>query len=392
MRTAEHAFGVYLHIPYCRRICPYCDFNVHIARRADWNGLRHGILSELAARAPQFGEPVIASIYFGGGTPSLAPPELLADLLARLRQDWQIADDAEITIEIDPATLARDGFARLRRLGVTRVSLGWQSTHDRLLRLLGRGHSAADSRDAYTFAREAGFENVSLDLIFAVPGQTANDLDADLDAILAIRPDHVSLYALTYHEGTELYRRRARGRLVPVSEDLEAEMMMRVAARLTAAGFEHYEVSNYARAGKRSRHNQIYWHGGQYLGAGPGAHSFAREGWRAGWRWEGVRSPADFARLWAAPRGRGRPPPGDPTVSFVEELDMHQLLSERFLLGLRTADGVDLESLAGSGDGARLEVAAEVAQRRGWLRREGGHLLPSPAGLMNADALAELFF
>ena len=392
MSELDAGFGVYVHIPYCRRICPYCDFNVHIARRADWEGLARGMGAELVARSAPFAGLLASSLYFGGGTPSLAPVALLDGVREAVAARFGLAADAEVTVEVDPATLARDGFAALRRLGVTRVSLGWQSTHDRLLRVLGRGHAALESREAYEGARAAGFEDVSIDLIFAVPGQTMADLDRDLDEIEQLAPDHVSLYAFTYHEGTELFRRRAQGRVVPVTEELELEMMLRIEARLVGAGFEHYEVSNYARPGKRSRHNMLYWRGGRYLGVGPGAHSFARDGWRRGWRWESVRAPAAYVAAWASSRAAGLPIAGDASVSFVEELTAAQLLSERFLVGLRTADGADLAELELGDARPRVEAAAARGLALGWLRRTGTRLVPTSLGLCNADALAELFF
>lgn len=392
MAPLTDSFGAYVHVPYCRRICPYCDFNVHIAKRADWPGLTGAIEAEIARRAPAFAASRAVSLYFGGGTPSLAPLELFARVRAVVEAHWPLVPDAEVSVEVDPATLGAAGFVALRRAGVTRLSLGWQSTHDRLLRVLGRGHSAADSEEAYRLARAAGHDDVSVDLIFGVPGETLADLDRDLDAILRLEPDHVSLYALTYHEGTELHRRRRQGRLVPVDEELEAEMMIRVEARLGAAGYEHYEVSNYARPGKRSRHNQIYWQGGEYAGLGPGAHSFAREGWRRGWRWEAVRAPGAYIAAWSQPGPAGRPAAGDASVSFVEELGPRELLAERFLVGLRLADGVSLDELELGDEAARIEHAAAEAAARGWIRRAGARLVPTSAGLMRADALAELFF
>jgi len=299
MSELDAGFGVYVHVPYCRRICPYCDFNVHIARRADWEGLARGMGAELVARSAPFAGLLASSLYFGGGTPSLAPVALLDGVREAVAARFGLAADAEVTVEVDPATLARDGFAALRRLGVTRVSLGWQSTHDRLLRVLGRGHAALESREAYEGARAAGFEDVSIDLIFAVPGQTMADLDRDLDEIEQLAPDHVSLYAFTYHEGTELFRRRAQGRVVPVTEELELEMMLRIEARLVGAGFEHYEVSNYARPGKRSRHNMLYW-GAQLRARGVAARLAVGVGAGAG----GVRgSVGELACGGAADRG-----------------------------------------------------------------------------------------
>lgn len=392
MRALADSFGVYVHVPYCRRICPYCDFNVHIAKRADWGGLARGVTAELRARAEVFEVPEVDSLYFGGGTPSLAPREVLAACTQAVAAVGPLAAGAEVTVEVDPATLDAGGYAGLRSIGVTRVSLGWQSTHDGFLRVLGRGHTAADSEEAFRTARAAGLDDVSIDLIFGVPGETLEHLARDLDAVERLGPDHVSLYALTYHEGTELFRRREQRRVVPVEDDLEAEMMAFIERRLEGAGYEHYEVSNYARPGKRSRHNQLYWHGGRYLGVGPGAHSFARRGWDEGWRWEAVREPGRYAAAWSQGSQRGRPAEGDPTVTFVETLSARQLRNERFLLRLRTREGVDLGEPGLEAAAAEVEGAVRDAVRRGWLVRHGARLVPTSAGLMNADAVAALFF
>jgi oxygen-independent coproporphyrinogen-3 oxidase len=334
----------------------------------------------------------VDSVYFGGGTPSLAPLEMIEGVKEEVGLVGRVVAGAEVTVEVDPATLEAGGYVGLRAAGVTRISLGWQSTHDELLRVLGRGHSAAESEEAYRFARAAGFDDVSIDLIFAVPGERLEHLARDLDAIERLGPDHVSLYALTYHEGTELFRRREQKRVVPVEDDLEAEMMAYIEQRLGAAGYEHYEVSNYARPGKRSRHNQLYWHGGRYLGVGPGAHSFARRGWEEGWRWESVREPGRYAAVWSADASRGRPREGDATVTFVESLTARQLRNERFLLRLRTREGLDLAEPGLEEAAGEVEAAARDAEARGWLLRQATRLVPTSAGLMNADAVAALFF
>jgi oxygen-independent coproporphyrinogen III oxidase len=397
MGAMDAPFGLYVHVPYCRRICPYCDFNVHIAKRADWPRYGEAVAAEIAARAGAFGGETLHSVYFGGGTPSLAPPATLAQIMEGARRAWLLADGAEVTVEVDPKTLGADGFAALSSLGANRLSLGWQSTHDDLLRRLGRGHTAADSRQAFAWARRAGFDNVSIDLIFAVPGEEMRHLEADLEVVVALEPEHVSLYALTFHEGTTFHRWRERGKLVAVDEELEAAMMERIEERLAAAGYEHYEVSNYAKPGRRSTHNLLYWTGAPYLGVGPGAHSFWRNGWQEGWRWESVRDPEAHARAWLGAAGPAASAPGlpkgnDAAVSLWEHLDARQLLSERFLLGMRLADGVDLAALEVGDAAPQVVAAAGRAQARGWLRREGTRLVPTHAGLMNADALAELFF
>ncbi len=381
-------FGIYVHVPYCRRRCPYCDFNVYIAKRADWPRLVLAIERELLTRASAFPFAAARSLYFGGGTPSLMPLALIKKLRAAIDAVFPLTAEQEVTIEVDPATLAPGDYAKLRALGFTRVSLGWQSTHDELLRTLGRGHSAAAALEAYHAARRAGFDDISLDLIFAVPGESMEHLDADLEAVCRLAPEHVSLYALTYHEGTELYRRRERGRLLPVSCDLEAEMMSRIEQRLSVEGYEHYEVSSYARTpAARSLHNQLYWRGGNYLGLGPGAHSFARRGFEEGWRFENTRDPAAYIAAWEMERTRGLPRQGDGTVSFVEHLTPRELDDERLFLRLRTSDGLVLRAPLTEATCA----AIARARARGFIHADGDRISPTPLGLMHADSLAELF-
>jgi oxygen-independent coproporphyrinogen-3 oxidase len=383
--------GLYLHLPYCTSLCPYCDFNSYVDPKAPWEALTSALEREIATRAPVFATPW-RSVYFGGGTPSLAPPDTVRRLIEAARQAAGLAADAELTLEVNPGTVTEASLAAFREVGINRVSLGWQSTHDRLLRVLGRGHSAADSHAAYAASRAAGFDNISLDLIFAVPGQSMADLDADLDRVLALAPEHVSLYALTYKPGTPFERRRLRGTLTPADEDLEADMMDHIEARLSAVGFEHYEVSNYALPGRRAVHNSLYWRGGRYLGVGPGAHSFHHEAWATGWRWEAVRDPAAYIAAWQTPPPPGVPATGDGTVTWCEALTPRQLFSERMLCGLRQADGVSLQEPALAAHADTVAAGVAEATARGWGRVQGDRLIPTPAGLTHADALAALFF
>lgn len=388
--------GVYIHLPYCKSICPYCDFNSYVQAEPPWAALEAALRAELRARLPLAAGPV-ASVYLGGGTPSLAPAGLVEALLGQVRDTVGLQANPEITLEANPGTVTEASFVAFRAAGVNRISLGWQSTHDRLLRVLGRGHSAADSHAAFVAARAAGFQRVSLDLIFAVPGQTLQDLDADLRQILALRPEHVSLYALTYKEGTPFFRRRARGSLRPAPEALECDMMAVIAETLGAAGYQHYEVSNYCLPGHRARHNSLYWSGGQYVGAGPGAHSFYHQRWERGWRWEGLRDPKRYMAAWQSGQlpemhATGVPEPLDGSSEWVETLTPRQMLAERMLCGLRHDAGVSLAEPVCRVFAAEVEAAKDVALRRQWAQLDAGVLRPTALGLQHADALAELFF
>jgi oxygen-independent coproporphyrinogen-3 oxidase len=386
----HQGFGLYVHVPFCASKCPYCDFNSQVMAEPPWDGWGAAVISEMRARVQLFAGQPLSSLYFGGGTPSLAPVEVVARVVeaARALADW--SPDAEVTLEANPADLGRRDCERLISLGINRLSLGWQSTHDELLQRLGRRHSREQASDALVAARRAGFDNVSIDLMFAVPGQSLGDLEADLTALEEAAPEHVSIYALTWHEGTPFESRRCAGELVPVSEDLEVEMMARIDERLCAAGFEHYEVSNYARPGRRARHNSLYWSGAAYLGVGPGAHSFVREEWRRGWRWESIRDPQAHMRAWSEEREAGLPRAND--VESIEELTPRQLMAERMMLGLRTSDGIELEEPAVAAFADEVTISAAAAVERGWAALDAGRLRPTPAGFLHNDALAALFF
>lgn len=387
-------FGLYIHVPYCRTVCPYCDFNVVPDRSAgtsQWDDYFQAVTNEWEARRGGFDGPV-QTIYFGGGTPSLAPPEKVAAFLSHVRDTALVLEEAEVTLEADPGTVTREGLAALREAGVNRLSLGWQSTDDGLLKVLGRGHREQENQAVLKAAREAGFGNVSVDLMFGVPGQSLEGLRRTVGEIVAANPEHVSLYGLTYHEGTPFEGWRRSGKLEPVEDDTEALMMATIDSLLGEAGYEHYEVSNYGRAGFRSRHNQSYWRGVPYLGIGPGAHSFAPGDWTCGRRWEAVRNPKRYAAMWKERAGQGVPEEGDARCEWVEELSEEQLGLERLMVGLRTKDGVDLREVCSGALAERAEAAAIEAEARGWVGREGTRVLPTPLGMQMGDSLASLFF
>ena len=348
-------------------------------KAVDWDAFAKAVIDELRGRAALFPRELL-SIYFGGGTPSLAPASVIASIAGEVRALFR-GEPAEVTLEANPGTVSAESLAGYRAAGVTRVSLGWQSTHDHLLRLLGRTHSAAESSKAAELVRAAGFDALSMDLIFAVPGQTMAELDADLDAVLALAPEHVSLYGLTYHENTPFWRSRALGKITPVDDAVEAAMFERIAERLVGAGYGHYEISNFAKPGCEAVHNGSYWRGVPYLGVGPGAHSFVREAWDRGWRWETVRN---VDRYVGTPVRDGRPLTGDPKVSWVEELSPLDMVRERVLTGLRLAKGIDISEPPFAG--AALNIDEAVAE--GLATFDGRYLVPTAAGRLRADDLA----
>jgi len=354
------SYGVYVHIPYCPAVCPYCDFNVAVRKEPPWDAFAKAVTDELAARRPLF-EGDVRTLYFGGGTPSLAPPSVIAAIVEAVG-----GSPGEVTLEANPGTITPATLKGYKDAGITRISLGWQSTHDRLLKTLGRTHSAAQSQEAARAVKAAGFASMSIDLIFAVPGQTLEDLDADLDAVFAIDPEHVSLYGLTYHEGTPFEKSRRKGTLTPVDEVTETAMFERIAERLTARGYRHYEVSNFAKPGFEAQHDSSYWHGIPYMGLGPGAHSFV-----GNQRWETVRNPDRYM--------------SDPLQqTFRETLSALDMARERILTGLRLEEGIDLSEFAG------FELGVDEAIREGLAVRDGDRLKPTAKGRLQADTLAEI--
>ncbi len=369
-------FGLYLHIPFCLARCGYCDFNTYLHDPELARAYVGALAAEIAAwgeRPKLRGRPA-ATVYLGGGTPSLLAPGAVAEILDAVRAAFPLAPGAEVTLEANPGTVDRAGLAGFRAAGVNRLSFGVQAFQDRLLRVAGRDHTAEDARRSLADARAAGFTNLSLDLIFALPGQTLDDWAASLDEAVGLGPEHISAYGLTYEEGTPFHRDRRAGRLRPVDEETEAAMFDLGIARLTAAGFEQYEISNFARPGFRSAHNQIYWRRGDYLGFGAGAHSCLD-----GRRFFNRRLPQEYI---AAVRRNGSAEAG------AEDLTPRQRLGEAMVLGLRLREGLDLEALAAGfapWGVAPDATALERLEGAGLVERRGPRLRLTDRGIRLAN-------
>ncbi|WP_305044982.1 radical SAM family heme chaperone HemW [Geoalkalibacter sp.] len=345
--------ALYLHVPFCRRKCPYCDFfsqEPTEAQLAEYPSLliRH---LRLAARQAWVPGP-LATVFFGGGTPSLLPPAAIGAILAAADAGFGLAADVEITLEANPGTLTAESLRGYRAAGINRLSLGVQSLDARHLQSLGRLHGPGEARRAVDWARRAGFAALSLDLIFALPEQSLDQLAEEIAAYLALSPEHLSCYGLSIEDDTPFAQRHRQGLLRLPDEDLYAAAFLLLHERLEAAGYRHYEISNYARPGHESRHNQVYWRRGAYLGLGAGAHSFRDRGW--GERWA---VPADLA-AYRLDLQAGRDP-----ARLLETFDAHGALVETLYLGLRTRSGVaeaDLRARFGRG----LREAFPAAPRR----------------------------
>lgn len=386
----DRSLGIYLHVPFCERVCPYCDFAVVATRRlarADEERYVAALLGELEARAALFAGRRLDTIYFGGGTPALLRPESIARLVAALRQAFP-GSPREITLEANPSTIERERLPAFRAAGVDRLSLGVQSFDDRTLKRLGRAHRAEAVLRTLAAARAAQFENVSLDLIVGAPGQTLREVELDLEAALAFGPEHLSAYALTLEPATPFALAVAAGRLVVSEDDLVAEMLERSHARLEAAGLARYEVSSWAQPGRESLHNQRYWRRAAVLALGVGAHSTepATPAAPFGARSANERSlPAWLARIEA----------GEGAASTRETLDAATARGEAAFLALRTRQGLDAVQFAaefGAPPRHFFAAAIEALCADGLLReRANGDLEPTESSWLFADSVAAQF-
>jgi putative oxygen-independent coproporphyrinogen III oxidase len=330
-------FGVYVHVPFCLTRCHYCDFVTYTGMEGLRRPYAAALLKEAAVAAAALGPepPLVTSVFVGGGTPTLLPPEDLARLLARLRELLPFAPGAEVTVEANPETVEPAMAEGLAGAGVTRVSMGAQSFDDRVLAGLGRAHDAARVAAAVATLRAAGVPALNLDLIYGGPGEDAGSWSATLEAALALDPEHLSAYALTIEPATKFGRLVAAGRMAEPGEDDLADRYDTACSALAAAGYHHYEVSNWASATHASRHNLTYWRRGRYLGLGAGAHEF--DGTTRRWNVDGV--PAYLAAV-----GEGRRP-----TAGEERLDHAQARFEALALRLRTVDGLDPDEARGLG-------------------------------------------
>jgi len=377
----ERAFSLYVHVPYCTVRCGYCDFNTYTAKElgggASQDEYAGTALSELdfaAGVLERSGIPArpVSTVFFGGGTPTLLNPEELGSLLGRARDLWGLAPDAEVTTEANPETVTAESLARLAEAGFTRVSFGMQSAVPHVLKTLDRVHRPERVPQVVQWARAAGL-NVSLDLIYGTPGESVADWELSLDAALACEPDHLSAYALIIEDGTKLAAQIRRGEVPDVDDDDHADKYELAEQRLAAAGFDWYEVSNWAREpGQECRHNLAYWRGDDWWGIGPGAHSHV-----GGVRWWNVKHP----RAYAQRLGDGVSP-----AAGKEVLDGGTRYLEDVLLRVRLAEGLPTSALNAEG---RTAVAGLIAD--GLIEPQAafrGTLRLSLRGRLLADAVA----
>jgi oxygen-independent coproporphyrinogen-3 oxidase len=374
------AGGLYLHIPYCARACPYCAF---IKTESD-RGVPDGYVAALVARirnaGAHFGRPVVQSIFFGGGTPSLLTAEQYGLILDACRDGFAVEDRAEITSEANPNSATEDLLDGMRAAGVNRVSFGAQSFVDAELTFLGRLHGSDDIELAVSAARSVGFSNVNLDLMYGLPRQGVSDWQYSLDRAIHLGVEHLSFYSLTPEPGTRLFDDVKAGSTVLAADDVQREMYQATLRTVETAGYHSYEISNAAATGYDCRHNRVYWEGGFYIGLGPGAHSFA-----GGVRWAEVGS----IDTW-----RERVESGVSVVAMQEAFDPATRAFEMLMLGLRLAQGADLgriRSVTGEDPTAGHEERIASLMELGLMLREGDVLRLTREGRFVADGVISQF-
>ena len=373
-RPGGRRLGAYLHLPFCVERCGYCSFNTAPYSPHAMDRFVAALLCEidLVSQTSWSRSVTLRSVFIGGGTPSLATGEAMAAILETLRTRFALEPTAEITVECNPESVSRDRLAGYRRAGVNRISLGVQSLDDRILPTLDRQHSAEDARLAFDAARAAGFDNISADLIYGLPSLDTATWEATVRGVIGWRPDHLSAYALTLDEGSLWH---AAGNKTPATDDEFAAQYHRLAALARESNYEHYEISNFARSGRRSDHNQIYWRAEEYLGLGPGAAGFLGDV-----RYVNVRSVERYCVLSENERL---------PVGSHETLTPRQRLAERIILGLRTKDGIPASWIEDriAIECGRLPAVLEDWEEQGLFVRLNGRAMLTEAGFLLSDAL-----
>ena len=371
--------ALYVHFPFCVRKCLYCDFNSRAGSEIPQAAYTDAIVREMELRRDTLPEGTSAStLYLGGGTPSLLEPALLERIINAASRLFSLEPAAEITIEANPGTVNREKLADYRSAGANRLSLGIQSFSEEMLARLGRVHTVHDGLSSFAAAKAAGFANIGIDLIHSLPGQTLEMWRAELASAVALRPEHISAYGLTIEAGTPFHAMERSGELALPEEETAAEMFENTSEQLSEAGYEHYEISNFSLPGFRSRHNQVYWQRGDYLGFGAGAHSFLSSP-TFGSRWKNPDTPESYMQSIAY------------GIAPVEELSIlteQEAMSECLFLGLRVLDGVDgnrfgLEFGRPLGEAYPEEIRALLNE--GLLEWRKGHLRLTGKGFILAN-------
>ena len=384
----NQAFSLYIHIPFCGQRCPYCDFNTYVEAKIPEDAYTEALLAELNYRATlaSWRTRPLKTIFFGGGTPSLFLTTSLARVIARAQELFPVSSALEISLEANPGTVNQAYFEQLRQGGINRLSIGSQSLNETFLRSLGRAHSVSETRTAYQDARNAGFNNINLDIMYALPQQTLDDFKTDLNEFLLLKPNHISAYQLTIEKGTPFSFRHAQGELILPPEDTTIEMMSVLKKTLEINGFLQYEISNFAPAGFECRHNQTYWQGDDYLGIGAGAHSFVRsEGNGFGRRWSNFALPKEYMKQCHM---------NGAAESWSDALTREGLEFEFFFLGLRKTAGIstqDFQERFGYPIETHYQEPLKKLESDGFIKIKGTNISLTDNGRLLSDSILESF-
>ncbi|MCH7737190.1 MAG: radical SAM family heme chaperone HemW [Chloroflexi bacterium] len=386
--------GLYVHVPFCKTKCPYCDFNTYQGIENLMEPFLPALTAEIECWGETLARPAVNSVFFGGGTPSYLPPGYIEQILASVQDSFRVDPAAEITIEANPGDLDAAACEGILGQGVNRLSIGVQSLDNDLLNLLGRRHQASEAVQAFESARQAGFDNVNLDLMYGLPNQSMDQWRRTLDSLAGLAPEHISLYALTLEEGTPMHRWVEEGKIPEPDPDLAADMYGYARDALASAGYHHYEISNWSLPGRACEHNLVYWENGPYLGVGPGAHSHLGD-----WRFWTVLSPRDYNNKATAWADAGVQPAdelvesvlqGVPTSGGWEHISQETACSETMFLGLRLLDGLhlsDASTRTGVDLAKKYQAPIEECIQLGLLEQDGDCLkLTKPSYLIANQA------
>ena len=374
--------GIYIHIPFCISKCPYCSFTSFTSEKIPEKEYINAILKEIETRCRETDIPDIGTVYFGGGTPSLISPGGISAILSAIAENFKLINP-EISIEANPGTVNLERLRDYRNAGINRLSIGVQSFNDRLLLNLGRSHNSKEALNTLESAGKAGFDNTGIDLIHSIEGESLQDWEDDLKEAVSLHPEHISAYNLTIEEGTPFHLSQEKGLLYLPQEEEQTEMLLTTIEILCSAGYEHYEVSNYAMPGFRSQHNQIYWNGGDYLGIGVSAHSYIRKGW-------GIRraNSSNLTEYLNLINNKGT------AVVDEEILSKEKAMGETVFLGLRMMEGIvlnDFESRFGTGIETAFTNAVEELRTEGFLIYDKDNLKLTRKGLLFYNDVAIRF-
>lgn len=370
--------GIYIHIPFCKKLCFYCDF-FHVISAADSSGFREALVKEISLRKDYLGSETISTIYFGGGTPSVFSVEEIAAILGEIRNNFIVEDNCEITIELNPDDVSSSYLAGLKDHNINRISLGIQSWRDDDLKMMNRRHTAAQAEDALKDVFSAGFENVTVDLIYGIPGMSAKDWEANLDFTFSFGIKHLSAYHLTIEKGTVFGKMLEKGQLAEIDEDESSTLFNILIEKAEAAGFIQYEISNFGKPGYFSKHNSNYWKQVNYVGLGPSAHSF--NGFSRQWNIKNLKGYIKSVKA------------GQPDFE-KEELDLKTRFNEYIMTSLRTMWGIDLEYIEKTFEKEGYDYIINLAgkfKEYGLIKMDKKNLVLTNQGKMISDNIISEF-